>query len=70
MLFRRKTTESCYDKTGKKAAVRHSICTGEQVAGFIDIATGRFDEIMLITCDKDLAKFKKKYDVDEITRVY
>ena len=36
------------DKTNKKAVLKCSICTGEQVAGFKDIHTGHFDEIMLI----------------------
>ncbi len=68
MLFGKKKTKSDYDKTGKTAVIRCSICTGEQVAGFVDNTTGRFDEIMLIQTKKDLEQFREKYDVDEITK--
>ena len=37
-----------YDPALWKPVVRCSICTGEQAAGFREIATGRFEEVMLI----------------------
>ena len=40
---------------------RCSICTGEQVAGFKDIYTGHFDEIMLIRDTADLDTFMEMY---------
>ncbi len=69
MNFRKKNKLS-YDKENYKAVLRCSICTGEQVAGFKDIRTGQFKDIMLIKNDKDLATFKEMYGVDIITKEY
>lgn len=54
-----------YDKTGKIPAVRTSICTGEQVAGFKNESTGKFEEIMLIRDRTDLREFMRMYGVTE-----
>lgn len=54
----------------KKAVLKCSICTGEQVAGFKDIHTGHFDEIMLIRDAVDLDAFMKMYDVAVISKEY
>ncbi|MBE5915180.1 MAG: aspartate dehydrogenase [Pseudobutyrivibrio ruminis] len=60
-----------YDKTTKKPIIKASICTGEQMAGFKDIATGSFEEIMLIKSQDDLAAFKAMYDIkEEIEKIY
>ena len=61
---------SPYDKTGKIPVIRSSICTGEQVAGFKDTISGKFEELMLIRDGKDLAEFLRRYQVEEseITR--
>ena len=53
-----------YDKSGKIPVIRSSICTGEQVAGFKDSASGRFEELMLIRDDKDLSDFLSRYQVE------
>ena len=53
-MFKKKPQRPKYDKTNKKAVLKCSICTGEQVAGFKDIYTGHFDEIMLIRDTADL----------------
>lgn len=37
-----------FDKEKYRAVIRCSICTGEQVAGFKDIHTGEFHDVMLI----------------------
>ena len=55
---------------GKKAVIRCSICTGEQVAGFKDERTGKFTEVMLIRDDKDLKKFMKMYDLKNVEKIY
>lgn len=47
-----------------------SICTGEQVAGFKDIHTGKFQDVVLICCDDDLKKFMNEYGIDEIKKEY
>lgn len=38
-------------------ALKTSICTGEKVAGFIDIDTGKFHDYMLIKGSQDLVEF-------------
>ena len=44
MFGKRKKPEAIpYDKSGKIPAIRSSICTGEQVAGFKDLASGKFE---------------------------
>ena len=67
MMFgrRKRQTVSPYDKTGKIPVIRSSICTGEQVAGFKDIVSGKFEELMLIRDEKDLAEFLSRYQVEE-----
>ena len=66
MFGRRKQPDiSPYDKTGKIPVIRSSICTGEQVAGFEDIVSGKFEELMLIRGEKDLAEFLSRYQVEE-----
>lgn len=66
MLFgRKKEPPVPYDKTGEIPVIRSSICTGEQVAGFKDTATGRFQEIMLIMNREDLEQFLEKYQLAE-----
>ena len=59
-----------YDKAGKIPVIRSSICTGEQVAGFKDIHSGKFEEVMLIKNSRDLDVFKQLYQVDDISKEY
>lgn len=54
-----------YDKGGKIPVIRSSICTGEQVAGFKDPVSGKFEELMLIRDGKDLSEFLSRYQVGE-----
>ena len=55
----------------KKPVLKTSICTGEQVAGFQDIHTGKIEEIMLIKQAADIDTFKQMYRIDgEIPKVY
>lgn len=71
-MFKRKTVKATYDKENQKPVIRASICNGEQVAGFKDVRTGRFSEIMLIRNSKDLDEFLGKYDIspEEVTKEY
>ena len=62
---RKKQRISSYDKTGKIPVIRSSICTGEQVAGFKDQASGKFEELMLIRDRRDLSEFLLRYQVEE-----
>ena len=64
-LFKKKTVTKTYDKDNKKPVIKASICNGEQVAGFMDIHTGKIEEIMLIKEREDLEAFKKMYGIDE-----
>ncbi len=66
MFGRRKKPEAVpYDKSGKVPVIRSSICTGEQVAGFKDTVSGKFEELMLIRDGKDLSEFLNRYQVEE-----
>ncbi len=49
----------------KKPMLRKSICTGETTAGFRDLATGKYTEVMLIRDEKDLQQFMKEYGLTE-----
>ncbi len=59
-----------FDSGHYRPVIRSSICTGEQVAGFKNLDTGRFTEIMLIRNNEDIEEFTKKYNVqrEEIHR--
>ena len=59
-----------FDKEDFRGVLRCSICTGEQVAGFKNIHTGEFHDVMLIKGEADLAEFKRIYGVDVITKEY
>ena len=60
-----------YDRENMIPAIRASICTGEQVAGFRDKNGGRFEEVMLIRNNADLIEFRERYGIDgEIARFY
>ncbi len=70
MFFRKKKTQG-YDAEKQVPAIKRSICTGEAVAGFIDRATGRFSEVMLIRSPKDLDAFRRQYGIeDTIKTIY
>ena len=70
-LFSKKKIIHSYDKDNKRPVIKTSICTGEQVAGFKDIHTGKIEEVMLIKNQADLNAFKKMYGIDgEIEKEY
>lgn len=71
-MFKRKIIKAAYDKESLKPVIRASICNGEQVAGFKNIHTGKFSEIMLIRDSKDMDEFLERYDIsiDEVTKEY
>ena len=71
-LFRRgQEFRSEQSREGMRPAVKSSICTGERVAGFLD-AGGRFQDVMLIEGEEDLALFCRRYGVrkEEIRQIY
>ncbi len=59
-----------YDRETQKPILKCSICNGEQVAGFKDIRTGKFEEIALIRNPGELDAFMKACKIDEISREY
>ena len=72
-MFRKKKTgqpDIKFHKESQKAVIKCSICSGEQVAGFKDLETGKFTEVMLIQSDADLERFREMYDIKEITKEY
>ena len=67
-LFERKNTSarsSSYDRKKVRPVIRASICTGEQVAGFKDLQTGKFEEVTVIHTDQDRKEFLRQYGIAE-----
>ena len=54
-----------YDPTKKRPVLRTSIANGEQVAGFIDNETGKFEPVLLIKNDDDLRDFITRFDIKD-----
>lgn len=71
-ILRRKNKEEIipFDREKQQAVLKCSICTGEQVAGFKDIESGRFTEVSLIKTQADLDVFMKRYDLTAIKKEY
>ncbi len=61
-----------FDRENKRPVLKCSICNGEQVAGFKDIHTGKFEEVMLIRNERDLETFRELYGIEgaEIAKEY
>lgn len=70
MFGKRKIKKKEYDRENLRPILRCSICNGEQVAGFKNIHTGKFEEVMFIRNEKDLASFKEMYDIETVTKEY
>jgi hypothetical protein len=68
MKIRKFKSKETYDKNTEKPIIRASICTGEKIAGFKDIKTGQFREILLIRDSKDMDRFLESYEI-EITEI-
>lgn len=62
-MFRRRKAKECFDRENLRPVIRASICTGEQVAGFKDIHTGKFTEVTVIRDDGDLNAFLESYGI-------
>ena len=73
MLHRKKkpTPLKHYDPARQLPAIRCSICTGEQVAGFKNLSDGKFEEVMLIRNESDLQAFREQYGITgDIEKIY
>lgn len=62
-MFGAKKPPRRYDPDRQQPVLRCSICTGEQVVGFQDRATGHVQEVMLIRTPKDLEDFRAAYGI-------
>lgn len=69
-MFHKKCQIKSYDKENTKPILKCSICTGEQVAGFKNIHTGKFEEVMLIRDGRDLDLFMEQYDLSAVIKEY
>lgn len=70
-LFKKKFVAKSYDNENMRPVIKASICNGEQVAGFMNMNTGKIEEVMLIKTPEDLASFKNMYGInEEITKEY
>lgn len=66
-MFKKKVAPppNAYDRETCKPILKCSICNGEQVAGFKNLQTGKFEEVMLIRGPEDLFVFRKQYGIEE-----
>ncbi len=62
MFFSRKKQTLSYDPATQRPALRCSICTGEQVAGFLN-ADGHFEDVQLIRTPRELDAFRARYGI-------
>ena len=80
---KKKAALTAYDPSIKRPALRCSICTGEQVAGFKNLSDGKlvagfknlsdgkFEEVMLIRNESDLQAFREQYGITgNIEKIY
>lgn len=59
-----------FDASVYKPVLKCSICTGEQVAGFQNLQTGKFEEITLIRNQSELKTFLDTYGLQDIEKIY
>lgn len=76
-MFKKKPQRPKYDKTNKKAVLKCSICTGEQVAGFKVLDTDHFELPLYRVCQwlwirqrKPAYYFTKTWDLPKRTGLY
>ena len=59
-----------YNPEKQRPIIKCSICNGEQVAGFKDVQTGHFTEVMLIRNDGDFNTFMQMYNLSSVAKEY
>ena len=70
-FFGKKTEEKReYDRENLRPVLKCSICNGEQVAGFKNVRTGKFQEVMLVKGEKDLQRFMEMYGLEKVDKEY
>ena len=65
MFRKKKTIKEEFYRTEKRPAIRCSICTGEQVAGFQQLSTGKFEEVMVLRNEEDKKEYLERYGIKE-----
>ncbi len=70
MFGKKKIIKKEYDRENQRPILKCSICNGEQVAGFKNIHTGKFEEIALIRNRKELEDFMDMYGIDSVEKEY
>ena len=70
-MFGKQKQKHVFSDPERTPVIRCSICTGEQVAGFVRKEDGTFEEIMLIRNAADLQAFRDQYGITEdIKKIY
>lgn len=68
-MFRRKMPPAkTFDREKLEPVIRCSICTGEEVAGFRNLQTGKFQEERLLRGKQDLGEFMAEYSLSAVPR--
>ena len=67
---KREKEKKTYDAEKYRPVLRCSICNGEQVAGFRNLETGKFEETALIRSEKELQEFMEQYGLKQIEKEY
>ena len=67
---RPKAKQQIFDAEHYRPVLRCSICNGEQVAGFKNLETGKFEEVALIGGERELAEFMEQYGLEHIDKEY
>lgn len=68
---KKKKEQKSYDREQVKPVIRCSICNGEQVAGFQNLKTKKFEEVMTLHGKQDLEEFMEQYGIaEEIEKIY
>lgn len=59
-----------FDRENQYAVLKCSICNGEKVAGFKDLHTRKFTEVMLVRNETDLQQFMELYHLESVEKEY
>ena len=65
LFHKKETLPEAYDPAAVVPRLHKSICTGETTAGFEDLKTGKYEDVMLIRTEKDLETFMRRYGLTE-----
>lgn len=68
--FQKRKQKEGYDKEKEKPMIRSSKDYEERIAGFLDLQTGEFTEVLRIRNSREMDEFLETYDISvaEITK--